>query len=95
LTPIPKHIDQKDTELQVSLTSPFHFRVKAEEQSQVKDFFYRKAGIFSRLHLCFLGKKEAFTPKEVSIRVKRSKHFREMLTSFLNISICFGRLHIL
>ena len=68
---------------------------KQKKQSPVKDFFCRKAGLFSRLRLCFLGKKEAFTPKEVSIRVKRSKHFRKMLTSFLNISICFGRLHIL
>ena len=40
---------------------------KQKKQSPVKDFFCRKAGIFSRLHLCFLGKKEAFTPKEVSI----------------------------
>lgn len=33
--------------------------------------------------------------KEGSIWSERSKHFRKMLTSFLNISICFGSYHIL
>ena len=44
--PIPKHIDQKDTELQVSLTSPFHFRVKAEETEPSKRFFLQKSRDF-------------------------------------------------
>lgn len=33
--------------------------------------------------------------KEGSIWSERSKHFRKRLTSFLNISICFGSYHIL